>query len=559
MRQPLEPGSPAENLVARATHRPQPYRQPAGTSLEYTETLRRALPGLLEKYRVDLLLDGASGRFSWLGHVDLTRINYIGIDKSAEVVASNQAMHGGQQRRFLQGDIITEPLPPADMLMCRELLNVLPYSEIYEFFNNFVKSSIPLVLMTSHRLWNNKDSHTGKWRQLNLTRPPFSLPGPIEVLEDSKEGYPSRYLGLWSREQVQEALEMARLGFGGREAPDMSSKEKPKTTPQFKEFPRVAQSDVASKQVDLVTVVYAPEVSLLQLQARSIARNLDSKNLNKIHIIVNELEPAAVVDKIKSFIPEEYGPLKDRVKIWTAADLSATDSTRGWRTQQTLKLRIADHIESPKYMIFDAKNHIVKKCRLDDFFAPDGRPRSFWTVQAGSLKNYLINSLAYFDLPEAVSTSKVMPATTPYILYTHAVRNMMSMIEDAESMSFEKFFHTPGRDVTEFFLYFSYMLHQKEELDKLYRFGGRFAVTLFTRWPDTAEQQAAALERLANPAIFVFGLHKNRVANLDEAARGTVRKTWIDAGLFPDDAGAQKFYDNLLADIGADATKQPSN
>lgn len=337
----------------------------------------------------------------------------------------------------------------------------------------------------------------------------------------------------------------------------MNSPQKSGTIPMFKPFPKISAEHIASPQVDLVTVVYGPEISLLQLQARSFGRNLDAKNVRNIHIIINELEPASAFEKISEFVDAEYGALRDRVKIWTASEISEVDSSRGWRTQQTLKLRIADRIESKKYIVFDAKNHLIKKCSVQDFLASDGRPRSFWTVQAGSLKNYLINSLAYFGIPSDISTTKVMPATTPFVLYTDAVKNMMAMIEALEKTSFEKFFHSPGRDVTEFFLYFAYLVHQKEDFEKIYKFGGRFAVTLFTRWPDTAEQQEKALERLADPGIFVFGLHKNRVSALDDSARATVRKAWVDADLFADDLTAQNFYERILEDISADSGKQP--
>jgi len=545
---PVSP-EPAGSLAEGSTRCGARERQPAGASLEYTALLRQALPNLLEKYRVGLLLDAGCGRFSWMGHTELRDVHYIGLDKAPELVAANQEAHGGRHRRFLPGDVTSDILPPADMMICREFLNSLSYAEIYEFFLNTLRSKIPLLLLTSHRIWHNRDSSAGRWRQLNLTRPPFSLPAPFEILEDWKEGHPSRYIGLWSQEQIREALAVAEHDFGANTRANLPSLNFAPPRP-FHVAPPIAAEDIAARQVDLVTVFYGPEISLLQLQARSLAQNLDPKGIGKIHVIINEPEPAALFENIMEFADAEYGPLRDRLRVWTAAELSSADSSRGWRTQQTLKLRIADRVESPKYVTLDAKNHMIQSGTIDSFLAADGRPRSFWTVQAGSLKNYLLNSLKYFGLDQSLTATKVMPATTPYVLYTNAVRQMIIMVEAAEQVPFETFFHARGRDVTEFFLYFSYLRHQKEDLDKLYRFGGRFAVTLFTRWPDTAEQQAAALARLSDPKIIFFGLHKNRVAALDNPSRVLVRKAWIDAGIFPDDVAAQAFYEKILKDVG---------
>jgi hypothetical protein len=105
------------------------------------------------------------------------------------------------------GDITMTALPGVDMMMCRDCLFHLRYVDILRFFENFVQQRIPYLLTTTHLLTHNRDiDRPGKWRQLNLRRPPFYFPEPLETIDDWIEGHPRRLLGLWNAGQVKGIL-----------------------------------------------------------------------------------------------------------------------------------------------------------------------------------------------------------------------------------------------------------------------------------------------------------------------------------------------------------------
>jgi len=186
-----------------------------GSSIEYTEKLRAALPSLIERYKVDVFLDAPCGDFNWMRKVDLPNTRYIGMDLVPDLINDNRAKYASPKRQFLVGDITLTPLPAADLMMCRDCLFHLPYDFIYRFFANFLNSNIPLLLLTSNLIAHNKDIPIpGRWRQLNMTRPPFSMPPAIESIEDWIEGHPRRCMGLWVKAQVAEFLAKAPLNFG---------------------------------------------------------------------------------------------------------------------------------------------------------------------------------------------------------------------------------------------------------------------------------------------------------------------------------------------------------
>ena len=89
------------------------------------------------------------------------------------------------------------------------------------------------------------------------------------------------------------------------------------------------------------------------------------------------------------------------------------------------------------------------------------------------------------------------------------------------------------------------MVANHSPLEKLYKFGRRNSVTLFTRWPDTQERVRAALEKLDDASSVVFGLHSNRLSALDGAAIETVCRCWVQCGLLPNMREAHDFIEDL--------------
>ena len=157
----------------------------SGSTLRYTENLRRELPAILSKYNVRTLLDAPCGDFNWMRMVELGDVKYVGMDIVDDIVSDNRQQYATDKRVFLAGDITRSRLPRADAMLCRDCLFHLTYGQVSDFFSNFLRSEIPLLLLTSHLLYRNKDiDRAGHFRQLNMRRPPFGFPEPLATVED---------------------------------------------------------------------------------------------------------------------------------------------------------------------------------------------------------------------------------------------------------------------------------------------------------------------------------------------------------------------------------------
>jgi hypothetical protein len=178
-------------------------RSGLGSELVATERLRTVLPAFLARHGVGSVLDVPCGDFGWLGTVDLG-IPYIGADIVPSLVRENEQRYGGDSpsRQFLTLDLTKDPLPRADLVLCRDCLVHLSFANISRALAN-IKASGATYLLTTTFLEHetNIDIEDGDWRIVNLERAPFNLPPPIDVLiEDCREGdggYTDKALGLW--------------------------------------------------------------------------------------------------------------------------------------------------------------------------------------------------------------------------------------------------------------------------------------------------------------------------------------------------------------------------
>lgn len=178
-----------------------------GSSREATAAVRRALPELLGELRVRTLLDAPCGDFHWLGGVELPVERYIGVDVVAAVIAANRERYGSERRTFEHLDLLRDPLPRAELILCRDCLVHFSFRDIERALAAFRRTGAAYLLTTTFpRLPQNRDIVTGEWRPLNLESPPFLLPPPLRLIDEEYRGEGGRYadksLGLWRLENL---------------------------------------------------------------------------------------------------------------------------------------------------------------------------------------------------------------------------------------------------------------------------------------------------------------------------------------------------------------------
>ena len=172
-------------------------RSGRGSTLARTNAIRDALPALLRELRAASLLDAACGDFNWMSRIDLGGVKYVGVDVVPALIAANRSRHGREGREFVVADITRDPLPEADVVLCRDCLIHLSLESIQAAVSNFKRSGSRILLATTHEaVPKNIDIQNGSWRSVNLRLPPFDFPPPLRlIVEDEGAG---KCLGVWN-------------------------------------------------------------------------------------------------------------------------------------------------------------------------------------------------------------------------------------------------------------------------------------------------------------------------------------------------------------------------
>lgn len=169
----------------------------SGSTLEATRVVREYLPRVIERLGAASLLDIPCGDFNWMQAVEFGPCHYIGADIVDALVSDNQARFGNARRRFIKLDLIAEPLPTVDVVLCRDCLVHLSFSDITQAMRSIRQSGSAYLLATTYPdCEQNRDIITGSWRRLNLQAPPLELGEPIELVSEGVDAK-GKYLGLW--------------------------------------------------------------------------------------------------------------------------------------------------------------------------------------------------------------------------------------------------------------------------------------------------------------------------------------------------------------------------
>ncbi|MBK8302212.1 MAG: class I SAM-dependent methyltransferase [Chloracidobacterium sp.] len=183
-----------------------------GSRLNSTVNLRAKLPSLFEQFEIKSILDAPCGDHNWFSHVERGEIRYLGVDIVPELVEKNRQKYGDEKTDFMRLDITHDPLPAADLMICRDLLAHLSFKNIGRIFENIVNSDIKYLLLTHHHeCIGNNDAFSGGYRPLNLELFPFDFPEPLLAIDDWREDQTPRRMCLWETTKASEALaEMSR-------------------------------------------------------------------------------------------------------------------------------------------------------------------------------------------------------------------------------------------------------------------------------------------------------------------------------------------------------------
>lgn len=180
-----------------------------GSTLAATQFVRQGLQDVFQKFSVRTFVDIPCGDFHWMKTVDLSGIDYLGVDIVPDLIADNTKAFGSQRIRFQCADMLRDRLPTVDLILCRDCLFHYRNTSILCAVRNLQESGSRYLLTTTYpNLAENRELETaGRFRPINLQKPPFNFPVPLFFIDEQVGN--GKCLGLW---KVSDLLETSATG-----------------------------------------------------------------------------------------------------------------------------------------------------------------------------------------------------------------------------------------------------------------------------------------------------------------------------------------------------------
>ena len=151
-----------------------------GSSMEFTKLYRVFLQDFMAAYRIRSVVDAGCGDWQFSQAIDWKGIDYLGVDIVPSVIEANQRRFGAPNVRFAVADIVRDELPPADLLVVKDVLQHLSHADITRFLAQLPRYRHVLIVNDVHPVSltaEPEDIAAGGYRPIDLTRPPHALPG----------------------------------------------------------------------------------------------------------------------------------------------------------------------------------------------------------------------------------------------------------------------------------------------------------------------------------------------------------------------------------------------
>lgn len=274
--------------------------------------------------------------------------------------------------------------------------------------------------------------------------------------------------------------------------------------------------------IDIVTVVFEPELAQLRLQAHSIDLYCRDLGVRNIYVVINDVETLA-----SRIDPTWWGVFAPQVLIVPRTVFSTEFSSNGWLSQQALKILTASISHNTWSMVLDAKTVLVQKLVLAQLVDSQGRMR------VGHLPVYpvfeparqIVNEFYGIDLDHQLG-----PGGVPFFFHNDTVRLMIAEAAFRAQQSFPQWFQAQGR-LTEFVLYSGFLKHRFGNFDAFYSPDN--AVFPCNVCHSEVERFDAKLAEMLRPLTNTVSIHRDAWSQLTSEQQQQYQDFLVSRGIMP--------------------------
>jgi hypothetical protein len=228
--------------------------------------------------------------------------------------------------------------------------------------------------------------------------------------------------------------------------------------------------------IDLISIVFEPELVLLEIQARSIELYFPTEKIANIIVVVNDND--SVAEKInKSW----WGINQHKVKIIPRSTIGNYSFLHGWSSQQLCKLFAASKASSKWSLCLDSKTWLVQKLDWEKLFDDSGKVnfKSFTYMPVFDAAKQFTEKFFSIEFTDVIG-----PGGVPFAFHTDSIRHMIKHVEEKTDNDFFEFFANSlqvPNSVTEFIFYSGYIF-SSNQYHSLYSNKQHYSITNLADW-----------------------------------------------------------------------------
>jgi hypothetical protein len=265
--------------------------------------------------------------------------------------------------------------------------------------------------------------------------------------------------------------------------------------------------------LDFITVVFQPELPLLEIQARSFDLYIKPQDVNQIVVLINDND--YVADLIDT---NWWGQHSSKVVVKTTSQYDLVGD--GWENQQLLKLLGAAESQAKWSLSFDAKTWLIKPLDTAPYglFDTVGRPN----VGRMHLSPHFESAKQFVEQYYGIEIEMVLgPSGVPYVFHNEDVRDMIAGIPN-----FIQFFQQAQQNphlITEFVLYAGFIIKKYGSVEVIYNPNKLkidptqktyINVANLADWE--TDNFSKFIETINNPVTLTASIHRRAYANLTQ-------------------------------------------
>ena len=290
--------------------------------------------------------------------------------------------------------------------------------------------------------------------------------------------------------------------------------------------------------IDIVVVVYKPEIDLLKIQAKSIEQYFPDSLLNQILVTVND--DAAVLNLIDV---SWWGKYRNKVKLFHKYDFSThADENTGWESQQLYKILTSANSKCGTTCVLDAKTWFIKPVLAEHVF----NEKNKINVALMPLFDRFKSSAAFLTKLFDIEFRHIIgPGGVPFFFRNDTLRDMINYINEPFDIFFCKNVKCP-HEITEFTLYSSFILAQNKFYDI---YSGKQTYNVINIAHFEVDQFDDLLKKMQHPSVLTVSIHLSLYTKISDQQFLNWSNFLVDKKLFPELEIAKKQLNNLRTGV----------